>query len=123
MNYYRSIELRDYFNKHLNPTEQPSSSDVEALEALDNAQFAFDEKLKTSFSKPIKELEELNYPGFSDPKIQLSSRLNLIEGLNHDSAVQFNIFRNNASDTSESLYLPEKYNGLGYQNLISMVLN
>ena len=40
------------------------------------------------------------------------------ETLKHDSAVQYAL-----SKTDNTLKLPEKYNGLGYQNLISMVFD
>ncbi|HCG6535843.1 TPA: AAA family ATPase [Vibrio parahaemolyticus] len=117
-----SAQLRSYFDKHLNPNELPEESDLDALEAMEAARVAFDEKLKSSFSNAIGELEGLNYPGFSDPQILLSSKVNPLEGLNHDSAVQFNVLRDN-STSQEGFCLPEKYNGLGYQNLISMIFN
>lgn len=71
--------------------------------------------MNQDFSPSIKELESLNYPGFGNPSISLSTKVSTIEGLNHASAVRFK--PNQKSD----LTLPEKYNGLGYQNLISMV--
>ena len=37
--------------------------------------------------------------------------------LRHDAAVQYAL----TSNPKEDLKLPEKYNGLGYQNLISMI--
>lgn len=117
-----SAQLRHYFDKHLNPNELPEESDLDALEAMEAARIAFDEKLKSSFSNAIGELEGLNYPGFSDPQILLSSKVNPLEGLNHDSAVQFNVLRDGTTST-EGFCLPEKYNGLGYQNLISMIFN
>lgn len=117
-----SAQLRSYFDKHLNPNELPEESDLDALEAMEAARIAFDEKLKSSFSNALGELEGLNYPGFSDPQILLSSKVNPLEGLNHESAVQFNVLRDNAPST-KGFYLPEKYNGLGYQNLISMIFN
>ncbi|MBO2902712.1 AAA family ATPase [Aeromonas dhakensis] len=117
-----SAQLRSYFDKHLNPNELPEESDLDALEAMEAARIAFDEKLKSSFRNAIGELEGLNYPGFSDPQIILSSKINPLEGLNHDSAVQFNVLRDDATST-EGFCLPEKYNGLGYQNLISMIFN
>lgn len=117
-----SSQLRHYFNEHLNPNELPDASDLDALEAMDAARIAFDQKLKASFSAAIGELEGLNYPGFSDPQISLSSKVNPIEGLNHDSAVQFKVVRS-AEASVDDLCLPEKYNGLGYQNLISMIFN
>lgn len=118
-----SIQLKTYFEKHLNPSELPDTNDLEALEAIETARTAFDERLKESFKASISELEGLNYPGFSDPKIQISSKVNPLEGLNHDAAVQFNVLRDNSNPDDISLCLPEKYNGLGYQNLISMIFN
>jgi predicted ATP-dependent endonuclease of OLD family len=117
-----SSQLRHYFNEHLNPSELPEASDLDALEAMEAARTAFDHKLKSSFSVAIGELEGLNYPGFSDPQILLSSKVNPVEGLNHDSAVQFKVVRSEDSSVNH-LCLPEKYNGLGYQNLISMIFN
>lgn len=112
-----STQLRQYFLKHLDPTNAPDPSDVEALEAIDAAKTIFDEKLKTSFKSAIGELEGLNYPGFSDPKISLTSKLSPVDSLDHRTAVQFDL------PGADSLSLPEKYNGLGYQNLISMVFS
>ncbi len=117
-----SAQLRHYFDKHLDPNDLPEASDLDALEAMDSARTAFDQKLKTSFSAAIGELEGLNYPGFSDPQILLSSKVNPLEGLNHDSAVQFKVIRNE-DPLGDTFCLPEKYNGLGYQNLISMIFN
>ncbi|HMW70345.1 MAG TPA: AAA family ATPase [Cellvibrionaceae bacterium] len=117
-----SSQLRDYFNEHLDPSELPEASDLDALEAMEAARTAFDQKLKSSFSVAIGELEGLNYPGFSDPQIVLSSKVNPVEGLNHDSAVQFKVVRSEDPSVND-LCLPEKYNGLGYQNLISMIFN
>lgn len=118
-----SAQLRQYYDNHLDPTEFPESSDLDALEAIEAARAAFDAKLKNSFRLAITELEGLNYPGFSNPQVILSSKINPLEGLKHDSAVQFNVLRNAPSSGTLPLCLPEKYNGLGYQNLISMVFN
>ena len=112
-----SSQFRSYYDSHLNPSDTPDASDIDALDAIDMAKTTFDDKLKTSFHPALTELEELGYPGFGNPKITLSSKVNPIDTLNHASAVQFDVMR----DPSSSLRLPEKYNGLGYQNLISMI--
>ena len=112
-----STQLRRYFSKHLNPSEAPDASDIEALEAIEAAKTVFNEKLVTSFKPAIGELEGLNYPGFSDPKISIKSKIEPRDSLDHEAAVQFDL------PGADSLFLPEKYNGLGYQNLISMVFN
>ncbi|OIV40669.1 ATP-dependent endonuclease [Flavobacterium johnsoniae] len=108
-----SFQLRAYYDKHLNPTLEPTESDLDALESINNAQDAFDKNLKESFKTSLSELEGLNYPGFGNPKIQLSTQISTSDGLQHDSAVQYYL--------DEELSLPEKYNGLGYQNLISII--
>lgn len=114
-----SAQLRGYYEKHLNPSELPDPEDIDALSAIDDAREKFDSKLKLSFSSAILELEGLGYPGFSNPQITIASKVNPMDSLSHDSAVQFNLMK---SEEGESpLTLPEKYNGLGYQNLISMV--
>lgn len=108
-----SSQLRSYYDKHLNPSIDPSEQDLEALEKLSEAQSTFDQNLTSSFEEPLKELSDLNYPGFGNPQITISSLIKATDGLEHDSAVRYNL--------AEGLTLPEKYNGLGYQNLISIV--
>jgi predicted ATP-dependent endonuclease of OLD family len=116
-----SSQLREYYEKHLDPFVQPGRSDIEALQAIENAKNSFDLKLKDSFNSSLAELESLNYPGFGNPSITISSKINAIDGLKHASAVQFDVLKNENESIDYPLSLPEKYNGLGYQNLISMV--
>ena len=70
-----SSQLREYYDKHLDPVKLPNSSDLDALETIEDARTVFDDKLKKSFNSAISELESLNYPGFSDPQILLSSKI------------------------------------------------
>lgn len=110
-----SSQLRLYYEKHLNPVLKPTRDDIQALEAIEDAKALFDKNLQESFKASLGELENLNYPGFGNPSIKLSSRFNAVETINHEAAVFFDL-----ADGLE-LSLPEKYNGLGYQNLISMI--
>jgi predicted ATP-dependent endonuclease of OLD family len=118
-----STQLKEYFKKHLNLLDRPESNDIDALKAIEEARKAFDKKMSESFKSSISELEGLNYPGFCDPKIQISSKIDPLESLNHDAVVQFSVFQDEQILDNISTCLPEKYNGLGYQNLISMVFN
>jgi predicted ATP-dependent endonuclease of OLD family len=111
--------LSDYYDNHLNPSELPEEDDVKALKAIDNAQNEFDERLKEAFNDTISEIETLGYPGFSDPHISLSTKLDPKEALGHEAAVLFS--SNKDDDSKWSFELPEGLNGLGYKNLIFMV--
>lgn len=108
-----SSQLRAYYDKHLNPLLEPTEADLDALLRINKAQSVFDENLRESFKTSLSELERLNYPGFGNPQIQLSTKISTSDGLQHDSVVQYFL--------EDGLSLPEKYNGLGYQNLISII--
>lgn len=115
-----SSQLRQYYKSHLDPYENPDAKDLLALKAIEEAQEAFNVRLGDGFKSPLKEMHTLGYPGVTDPKLNISTRLRPVEGLNHDAAVQFVVPIQTGGD-SINLYLPEDSNGLGYQNLISMV--
>lgn len=117
-----SEQLRSYYAKHLDPAKGPDPMDLEALQAMEAAEDAFDLKLTESFGDCFNEVASLGYPGVSDPRPRVSTRLRAIDGLNHSAAINFEV--DVISDTgaaSPLMLLPEGSNGLGYQNLISMI--
>lgn len=116
-----SEQLRSYYSRHLDPGDSPDISDLEALRAIEAAQSAFDTKLSNSFEPAIKEVEGLGYPGRNDPRIKVASRLAATDGMNHEAAVLFELDSTQDDPGAPPLYLPETANGLGYQNLISMI--
>jgi len=116
-----SEQLRSYYSKHLDPSEFPEPEDLAALSAIKQAQDQFDAKLKASFTPALEEIEGLGYPGITDPRIVISTRLSAVDGLDHDAAVQYEVTSQVGAAVASALKLPEEYNGLGYQNLISMV--
>ena len=113
-----SDQMRSYYDKHLDPEKSPSPEDLGILEAAEDAKKAFNENLAVKFAPAIHELESLGYPGVADPKLTIVTKMTTGEALKHDSAVQYALSKND-----DTLKLPEKYNGLGYQNLISMVFD
>lgn len=117
-----SDQLRTYYTKHLDPFQTPDVADLAALQAIEAAQEAFDKRLHESFADAFMEVEGMGYPGVTDPKLKITSKLKTVDGLNHDAAVSFEIqMVSKAGAAVPILRLPESYNGLGYQNLISMI--
>ncbi len=115
-------QLRAYYSKHLDPFQAPDVADLAALQAIEAAEEAFDNRLHASFADAFNEVEGMGYPGVSDPKLKISSKLKTVDGLDHDAAVSFEIQMVAKSGAAVPiLRLPESYNGLGYQNLISMI--
>jgi len=117
-----SDQLRSYYSKHLDPGKGPDAKDLGALQAIEAAQDAFDQRLTESFAEAFREVEGMGYPGVSDPRPKVSTRLKAIDGLNHPAAVTFTVDVTSVEgEVTPLLRLPENNNGLGYQNLISMI--
>jgi predicted ATP-dependent endonuclease of OLD family len=116
-----STQLKSYYTKHLDPYDNPDLNDLEALQAIEVAQKTFDERLEGCFKIALDEVQSIGYPGVSDPTITIATRLRPVDGLEHEAAVQYRV--DVKTDTGETpiLRLPEDFNGLGYQNLISMI--
>lgn len=109
-----SHQLAEYYNKHLDPSKEPSEKDIEALDAIYKAQQAFTDSMSQGFQPALKELGALGYPGFYNPNIKINPQLKPTDGLDHSTALQYEL------DGCKDSFLPETYNGLGYQNLIFM---
>ena len=117
-----SDQLRSYYAKHLDPTKGPDPKDLGALQAIEAAQDAFDKRLTESFKVAFTEVEGMGYPGVTDPRPRVSTRLKAIDGLTHSAAITFEVdVVTEDGTTTPVLRLPEANNGLGYQNLISMI--
>ena len=105
------------FYSSSNPEEEVlTPGDLELVSGIAKANETYDAKLTKTFETPVKELRNINYPGFQNPEIKIRSKIQIEEAIKHDSAVQF------AIQGMADLALPEKYNGLGYRNLISIYL-
>ncbi|MEA3539248.1 MAG: AAA family ATPase [Pseudomonadota bacterium] len=117
-----SDQLKSYYAKHLDPTKGPDPKDLGALQAIEAAQDAFDKRLTESFKAAFSEVEGMGYPGVTDPRPRVSTRLKAIDGLSHSAAITFEVDVIAEDGAAIPLLrLPEANNGLGYQNLISMI--
>ena len=111
-----SKQFQQYYKSNGQEDEELTCEGLKLLGGIVTANKTYDEKLKKTFDVPVGELKNINYPGFQNPEIKIRSKIQIEESIKHDSAVQF------AIQGMEELALPEKYNGLGYRNLISIYL-
>lgn len=111
-----SKQFQQYYKSRCLEEDDLTSDDLVLIGGITKANETYDEKLRRTFKEPVGELKNINYPGFQNPMIRISSKIQIEEAIKHDSAVQF------AIHGLEGLTLPEKYNGLGYRNLISIYL-
>ena len=66
-------------------------------------------------------LNDLGYPGFANPKLVIKSALNpaTLMNANDDGTKVFYVLN---PEDGESINLPDRYNGLGFKNLIYIVI-
>ena len=111
-----SSQLRDYYDKQLDPERKPSASDIRALTEMQAAKEVFDKQISKRFQSAMDELAKFGYPGKYNPGIVIEAKTQTSDIISHSTVVKYPIF----SDGDNKYKLPEKFNGLGYQNLISM---
>lgn len=111
-----SAQLRDYYDKQLDPERKPSASDIRALTEMQAAKEVFDKQISKRFQSAMDELAKFGYPGKYNPGIVIEAKTQTSDIISHSTVVKYPIF----SDDDNKYKLPEKFNGLGYQNLISM---
>ena len=95
-----------------NENEEDEKKSDELLQALEIASGNIDRKLETFFSPFVTYFNTFGFPGMGTEKVELKSQL--------DPEI---LFTNNVKlfYNHEGKSLPEKYNGLGYSNLICMI--
>lgn len=106
-------KLSRVFQKQFqNENEQDEAKSGDLLDALLTASNNIDEKLDIFFTAFVGYFQRFGFPGISNEKIELKSQL--------EPDV---LFKNNVKlfYNHDGNILPEKYNGLGYSNLIYII--
>lgn len=111
-----SRQFQKYYENANQEDEDLKPEDLGLISGIAKANETYDEKLARTFEAPVNELKNINYPGFLNPDITIKSKIEIEEAIKHESAVQFVV------QGMPTFTLPEKYNGLGYRNLISIYL-
>lgn len=105
--------LSRFYKRNLEKRED----DHEALSALFDSETQLNEHLKSVFADMLSRLGKLGYPGISNPHLVIKSALNPSSIMSQDTKVHYSM-----DGTANGLTLPDNYNGLGFKNLIYMVV-
>ena len=69
------------------------------------------------FDKTLGRIGMLGYPGLNNPRLEIKSALNPANVMRQDARIHYIL-----GDGDEAVRLPDSYNGLGFKNLIYMVV-
>lgn len=107
-----SRRLSRFYHRNL----EKRGEDHAALKALDTSERELNFHLEEVFSDTLKRLAKLGYPGVNNPEIVIRAALDPTTVLGQDAKVHYVI------PGAASAQLPDSYNGLGFKNLIYMVV-
>ncbi|MET4631802.1 putative ATP-dependent endonuclease of OLD family [Bradyrhizobium sp. I1.8.5] len=109
-----SRRLSRFYKRNLDQRQEDHS----ALRALFDSEAGLNEHLADVFKDTLGRLSKLGYPGLHNPRLEIKSALNpaTIMG-SQDARVHYVM-----GDSADALRLPDTYNGLGFKNLIYMVV-
>lgn len=109
-----SKRLSRFYKRNLNQRQE----DHRALRALFDSETGLNEHLADVFKDTLGRLSKLGYPGLHNPQLEIKSALNPATIMSsQDARVHYVL-----GDGAEALRLPDTYNGLGFKNLIYMVV-
>lgn len=109
-----SRRLSRFYKRNLDQRQEDHS----ALRALFDSEKGLNEHLAEVFKDTLKRLSMLGYPGLHNPRLEIKSALNPATIMSsQDTRVYYAL-----GDDAEALRLPDTYNGLGFKNLIYMVV-
>ncbi len=107
-----SRRLSRFYHRNL----EKRGDDHAALKALDTSERELNFHLKEVFGDTLKRLAKLGYPGVNNPEIVIRAALDPTTVLGQDAKVHYVI------PGVASAQLPDSYNGLGFKNLVYMVV-
>jgi predicted ATP-dependent endonuclease of OLD family len=114
-----SRRLSRFYERNLEKYDE----DFKAVAALAKSEEELNKHLESVFGPTLKSLNELGYPGFADPHLVIKSAFDPESILTKNASVHYSLRDPGKAAAEEApLILPDKYNGLGFKNLIYMVV-
>ncbi|MBF0164811.1 MAG: AAA family ATPase [Magnetococcales bacterium] len=119
----RSESLSKRFSRFYRSRSQKHENDYQTMQALNDSEQRINDLFGEVFRPTLNALQQMGYPGFADPHLQIRSSINPEKLLRENADVHYalNGLVSNQAET-DTLTLPDRYNGLGFKNLIYMIV-
>ena len=102
---------------------QKRNSDLDALRALAESENRLNDHFADVFAPTLERLSKLGYPGLTNPDLVIRTDLKADSLLSGSAQVHYAVAGVVPdADSNVLITLPDKYNGLGFKNLIYMVV-
>lgn len=119
----RSEELSKRLSRFYERNLQKLEDDLGALGVIADSEERLNVHFAEVFKPTLERLSEVGYPGVANPGLIVKASFNAHNILSTSARVHYALpGRNSAEAESVQLTLPDQYNGLGFKNLIYMVV-
>lgn len=112
----RSEDLSKRLSRFYQRNLEQRPDDHSALKALFDSETSLNKHLMDVFKPTLERIAKLGYPGLHNPRLEITSGLNPATVMSQDAKVNYVL------GEGTPLRLPDSYNGLGFKNLIYMVV-
>ncbi|WP_234882493.1 ATP-binding protein [Agrobacterium pusense] len=118
----RAEELSRVLGRFYQRNLEQRSADFGAQQALADSEAMLNDHLSRVFGPTLDRLSELGYPGLSNPRLLIKTALNPATILSSQDGTRVHYALGDVDQNGVLPTLPDRYNGLGFKNLIYMVV-
>lgn len=118
----RAEDLSRCLSRFYERNLEKRGNDHNAIRALSESEAMLNEHLRRVFEPTLARLADLGYPGLSNPRLLIKSALNPATIMSSHDGARVHYALGELQEGVEPLTLPDRYNGLGFKNLIYMVV-
>lgn len=118
----RAEDLSRCLSRFYERNLEKRGNDHNAIRALSESEAMLNEHLRRVFEPTLTRLADLGYPGLSNPRLLIKSALNPATIMSSHDGARVHYALGELQEGVESPTLPDRYNGLGFKNLIYMVV-
>lgn len=118
----RAEDLSRVLSRFYGRNLEQKGEDLDALRALAASEVSLNEHLERVFEPTLRSLAKLGYPGLSNPRIMIRSALDPTQIMSSRDGALVHYAIGPDDGAPDPPTLPDHYNGLGFKNLIFMVV-
>lgn len=113
-----SRKLSGFYTRNLEQQE----TDLAAIAAIADSELRLNQHFAEVFESTLTKLSDLGYPGFQHPRLVVKASFNAQTVLSSGARVHYAMPTGDGTAGGTERTLPDQYNGLGFKNLIYMVV-
>lgn len=118
----RSEDLSRCLSRFYERNLEKRGEDYDAQRALSQSETLLNDHLSRVFGPTLERLAHLGYPGINNPRLLIKTALNPATILSSQDGARVHYAVGAVADADNPATLPDRYNGLGFKNLIYMVV-